>query len=65
MMRPRPGVALSDDERFAALLGDVIYRLEQYQAPQPNNDIEASIETLRFVRRQIQRRFDPRTGARR
>ena len=64
MTRARPGPELLDEERWAALLGDAISRLEQYQAPQPNNGIEAAIETLRFVRAQIRRRFNPAGSAR-
>ena len=51
MARPRPGVPLSDDERWVALLGRVVDDLEAYQAPTPNPDLTDIIATVRFVRR--------------
>ena len=50
MPKPRPGVALLDEERHAALLGDAIDALEAFQAPTPHPGIEDIIGTLRFVR---------------
>jgi hypothetical protein len=58
-MSPRPGVALSDDERFAALLGDAVNALEAFQTPQPHPALEDVIGTLRFVRDSLEKRLNP------
>ena len=47
---PGPGIPLTDDERFAALLGDVIDGLEAFQVPTPHQGIEDILGTIRFVR---------------
>ena len=48
--RPRPGVALLEEERHAALIGDAIDGLESFQTPHPHPGLEGIISTLRFVR---------------
>jgi hypothetical protein len=51
--RNRPGIALLDEERWAAILGDAVDHLETLQAPSPNHAIEAVIASIKFVRRQL------------
>ena len=50
MRKPRPGAALTDDERLAALLGDQIDFLESFQTPHPHQGIEDVLGALRFIR---------------
>jgi hypothetical protein len=55
----RPGTAITDDERFAALLGDVVDALEAFQALRPHPGIEDVLDTVRFVRDRLAARFNP------
>jgi hypothetical protein len=48
--KPRSGVALLPEERWAALIGNAIDGLESFQAPLPCPSIETVLDTLRFVR---------------
>jgi hypothetical protein len=61
----RPGAALLEEERWAALLGDTVDQLESLQMLVAHQALEDTLGTLRFVRAEILRRFDPKTGARR
>ena len=60
--RPRPGVELLDEERHAALLGDVVDGLEAFQVPTPHPGIEAILDTVRFVRAQLLKQASAKLG---
>ena len=59
MVKPRPGTALSEDERLAALLGDAVDGLEAFQTPHPHPGLEDVVGTIRFVRDSLAKRFNP------
>jgi hypothetical protein len=65
MSADRPGAELLEEERWAALLGDAVDALESVQTLISNNTLEDAIGSVRFVRSEILRRFDPKTGKRR
>jgi hypothetical protein len=65
MSAGRPGEPLLEEERWAAMLGDEIDRLESLQMLVMHQALEDALGTLRFLRSEILRRFDPRTGKRR
>ena len=65
MSADRPGDPLLEEERWAAMLGDEIDRLESLQMLVMHQALEDALGTLRFLRSEILRRFDPRTGKRR
>ncbi len=48
--RPRPGPELTDDERFAAVLGDALYELEHVRHDDPTGIVLKVIGQVGFVR---------------
>ena len=50
MPKPRPGLPLTEIERLAGLLGDIVDALESLQATDPARRSSLSSRRLRFMR---------------
>lgn len=60
--RTRPGTAITDDERLAAVLRDAVDGLENLQVAHPQLRLEDVIHQIRFVRGQLIRRLPEELG---